>query len=249
MKHIILSGCCGHMGHAVTATVGTRQDCDIIAGLDACAGEFDYPVYSDPNEFTGEADVIVDFSNPSFSPTLLGFALDRKLPAVIATTGLSSDQINAMHKAAETIPVFFSANMSLGINLMLELAKKAAAVLGNSFDIEIVEMHHNRKVDAPSGTALMIADAVSSALPEEPQYVYDRHSVRRKRAKNEIGIHSLRGGTVVGEHEIVFAGNDEVLKISHSAMSRQIFANGAVNAAMFLCGKKPGFYGMSDLIS
>jgi 4-hydroxy-tetrahydrodipicolinate reductase len=139
--------------------------------------------------------------------------------------------------------------MSLGINLMLELSKKAAAVLGNSFDIEIVEMHHNRKVDAPSGTALMIADAVSSALPEEPQYVYDRHSVRRKRSKNEIGIHSLRGGTVVGEHEIVFAGDNEVLKISHSAMSRQIFANGAVNAAMYLCGKEPGFYGMSDLIS
>jgi 4-hydroxy-tetrahydrodipicolinate reductase len=249
MKHIILSGCCGHMGHAVTATVAERQDCDIIAGLDACEGKLDYPVYSDPAKFSGDADVIIDFSNPAFFPAILDFALARKLPAVIATTGLSAEQIDALHLASETIPVFFSANMSLGINLMLELSKKAAAVLGNSFDIEIVEMHHNRKVDAPSGTALMIADAVSSALPEEPQYVYDRHSVRRKRSKNEIGIHSLRGGTVVGEHEIVFAGDNEVLKISHSAMSRQIFANGAVNAAMYLCGKEPGFYGMSDLIS
>ena len=171
------------------------------------------------------------------------------MPLVIATTGYSEQQTAAIHKAAETIPVFFSFNMSLGVNLMAELAKKAAAFLGGQFDIEIVEKHHNRKVDAPSGTALMLADAINTALAEPCSYTYDRHSVRRKREKNEIGISSVRGGTIVGEHEIIFAGRDEIIELKHTAMSREIFAVGAVNAAVYLADSiLPRIYTMSDLL-
>ena len=150
--------------------------------------------------------------------------------------------------AAERIPVFFSANMSLGVNLVCELAKKAASVLGNSFDIEIVEMHHNQKLDAPSGTALMIADSVKEELENDVKYEYDRHSKREKRSKNEIGIHSVRGGTITGEHEIIFAGHDEIIKISHSARSKELFATGAINAALFISEKPAGLYNMSDML-
>lgn len=238
------------MGHVVSQTVLERQDCVIISGFDKNTETTEeYPVLSDPKKFEGNADVIIDFSNPAFLTELLSFATDRKIPAVIATTGLTPAHIEELHKASETIPVFFTANMSLGVNLMMDLAKKAAAVLGGSFDIEIVEMHHNQKLDAPSGTALMLADGISSVLPKEPQYIYDRHSVRRRRDKNEIGIHAIRGGTIVGEHQVIFAGKDEVVTISHSAMSKQIFAVGAINAALFICDKGPGLYNMGDLVS
>ena len=167
---------------------------------------------------------------------------------MIATTGLSEEQIEQIRQTAKIIPVFFSANMSLGISLLCELAKKAAKVLGSDFDIEIVEKHHNRKVDAPSGTALMLADAVCEELEHQPQYIYDRHSRRAARSKNEIGIHSIRGGTIVGEHDIIFAGHDEVITLSHSAASKEVFAQGAVNAALFLVNQKPGLYNMGDLV-
>jgi 4-hydroxy-tetrahydrodipicolinate reductase len=250
MKRIILSGCNGKMGRVVSDAVLERHDCVVIAGFDINTGmTANYPVISDPSKFEGVADVIIDFSHPAFLQTLLAFATARKIPAVIATTGLNSAQTEQLKVASAAVPIFSSANMSLGVNLVTELAKKAAAVLGDSFDIEIVEMHHNQKLDAPSGTALMIADSISSVLQQEPQYIYDRHSVRRKREKNEIGIHAVRGGTIVGEHEIIFAGKDELITIKHSAMSKQIFATGAVNAALFLCGQKPGLYNMGDLVS
>jgi 4-hydroxy-tetrahydrodipicolinate reductase len=250
MLRIILSGCSGHMGHVVASTISERDDCVVVAGFDInSAIKESFPVMSDPKQYDGNADVIIDFSNPSFLPKLLNFAKQRKIPAVIATTGMSEEQIDQIKAASKEIPVFFSANMSIGINLLVSLAKKATVVLSDNFDIEIVEMHHNQKLDAPSGTALMIADGISSELKEKPEYVYDRHTVRQKRSKNEIGIHSLRGGTVVGEHEVIFAGKDEVVTLKHSAMSKQIFANGAINAAIFLAKQKPGLYDMGNLVA
>jgi 4-hydroxy-tetrahydrodipicolinate reductase len=250
MKRIILSGCHGKMGHVITQRISERSDCIIVAGFDIDSEMKEpFPVLSDPRNFDGNADVIIDFSHPSFLPRLLAFAKERKIPAVIATTGMKDEQINQMKEAASEIPIFFSANMSLGVNLILDLAKKAAAVLSNSFDIEIIEKHHNQKVDAPSGTALMIADSISSTLEQKPLYVYDRHEERKKRDKNEIGIHSVRGGTIVGEHEVIFAGKDEIITIKHSAMSKEIFATGAINAAIFISGKMPGIYDMSDLVA
>jgi 4-hydroxy-tetrahydrodipicolinate reductase len=252
MRRIILSGCNGSMGQVVSQAVLDRHDCVIISGFDIntkMASDYDYRVFSDPSEFVGNADVIIDFSSPVFLPKLLAFATTRKIPTVIATTGLNPAQIEQLRETSLTVPIFFSANMSLGVNLIVELTKKAAAVLGDSFDIEIIEMHHNQKLDAPSGTALMIADSISNVLPQEPQYIYDRHSVRRRREKKEIGIHSVRGGTIVGEHEVIFAGKDEVITIRHSAMSKQVFATGAINAALFLCNQKPGLYNMGDLVA
>ena len=199
-------------------------------------------------ELDVKADVIVDFSNPAVLDSLLAYAKEKKLPCVICTTGYTEEQKEKIKEAAKEIPIFYSGNMSLGINLIIELAKKAAAVFGNNFDIEIVEQHHNQKLDAPSGTALMIADAVSE-VKTDAEYVYDRHAYRKKRDKKEIGIHSVRGGNIVGEHEIIFAGTDEILKISHSARSKSVFAVGALNAASFLKGKEPGMYDMSDLLA
>lgn len=249
MKRIILSGCHGRMGHVVAQAVSERSDCVIVAGFDIDSEMKEpFPVVSDPSNFDGNADVIIDFSNPNFLPKLLDFAKERKVPAVIATTGMKDEQLAMIKEASKEIPVFFSANMSLGVNLLVGLAKKAAAVLSDNFDIEIVEMHHNQKIDAPSGTALMIADGISSVLEQKPKYVYDRHDLHEKRTKNEIGIHSVRAGTIAGEHEVIFAGNDEVITLKHSAMSKKIFAAGAINAAMFLTGRKPGIYDMGDLV-
>lgn len=250
MKRIVLSGCHGRMGHVVAETVASRSDCVIVAGFDIDSEMKEpFPVLSDPKQFDGNADVLIDFSNPAFLSRLLDFAQSRHVPAVIATTGMSPAQVEQIRTASRNVPIFFSFNMSLGVNLLAGLAKKAAAVLGDSFDIEIVEMHHNQKIDAPSGTALLLADRISSALPEKPEYVYDRHDRHEKRPKNEIGIHSVRGGTIVGEHEVIFAGKDEVLSLRHSAMSKQIFATGAVNAALFLSTQAPGLYDMDDLVS
>lgn len=250
MKRIILSGCHGKMGHVVAQTISERKDCVIVAGFDIDSEMKEpFPVVSDPKNFDGNADVIIDFSHPSFLPKLLEFAKEHKIPAVIATTGMKAEQIEQIKEASKVVPIFFSANMSLGVNLIVELAKKAAAVLSDSFDIEIVEMHHNQKIDAPSGTALMIANGISSVLEQKPDYVYDRHSKHEKRSKNEIGIHSVRGGTIVGEHEVIFAGKDEIITLKHSAMSKQIFATGAVNAALFISGKASGLYDMGDLVA
>ena len=251
MIKMILSGCNGRMGQAVTRLCKNRTDLSIVAGFDMNAVKLaDYPVYADPMEFAGQADVLVDFSNSAALSHLLDYCTDKKLPCVLCTTGYSEDQLVQISHASETIPVFRSGNMSLGINLLIQLVKKASAVLGENFDVEIIEKHHNQKVDAPSGTALMLADAAASALPHESNYVYDRHSVRQKRSREEIGISSIRGGTIVGEHDVLFCGPDEVVELRHTATSRDVFANGALSAALFLAGVKvPGMYNMDDVLA
>ena len=250
MKRIILSGCNGKMGQMVAACVKDRSDCTIVAGIDITGNNSRnaFPVFTKPAECEVDADVIIDFSHPSTLAPLLAYAVERHIPAVIATTGLSSDQIEQIQQTSKQVPLFFTANMSLGVNLLAELAKKAAEVFGGQFDIEIIEKHHNQKVDAPSGTALMIADAINETLDDRCHYMYDRHAVRKKRDHNEIGIHAVRGGTIVGEHEVIFAGRDEILRVSHSAMSKEIFATGSINAARFLAGREPGLYDMGDIV-
>ncbi|MCL2055755.1 MAG: 4-hydroxy-tetrahydrodipicolinate reductase [Oscillospiraceae bacterium] len=246
---IILSGCNGQMGRAVTRCAAAGDSCEIVAGIDIAAGEnAAYPVFTDPDLCDTKADVIIDFSHPSALTPLLKMAVGRGIAAVISTTGFGDGQVMEIKAAAERIPIFSSANMSLGVNLLRELSITAARVLGSGFDIEIVEKHHNQKIDAPSGTALMLADAVSSALPQPPTYIYDRRSRRGKRTKNEIGLHAVRGGTITGEHDVIFAGTDEVITLSHRAYSKEVFAAGSLRAAAFLIGKKPGLYGMADLL-
>jgi len=249
MVRILLSGCNGKMGQVISKLASEKENVRIAAGLDINTSiQNPYPVYTDINKCDVKVDVIVDFSHPSVLQNLLEFAIARKIPAVIATTGLSNSQVKMLHEASKNIPIFYSANMSIGVNLMLDLVKKAAKVLEGNFDIEIIEKHHNQKIDAPSGTALTIADAINSVLSEEHEYIYDRHSRRKKRNKKEIGIHAVRGGTIVGEHSVIFAGNDEIIEIKHTATSKYIFAEGSLNAAVFLHDKQPGMYTMDDLI-
>lgn len=249
MINIILSGCNGKMGRVITDIVKNDENCRIVAGFDINDNiENDYPVYTDIFKCEEKADVIIDFSHPSAFDNLMKYAENTKTAVVVSTTGLSDEQRNYLKTASEKIPVFFSANMSLGINLLINLAKKAAVLLEDGFDIEIIEKHHNQKIDAPSGTALAIADGISEVLSYPAQYTYDRHSKRVKRAKTEIGLHAVRGGTIVGEHEVIFAGNNEVITLSHQAQSKEVFAVGAVRAAKFMAGKEPGFYSMTELV-
>ena len=238
------------MGRVIQQLVAERTDCTIAAGVDLFADSTAaFPAYTNIADVQEEADVIIDFSHPSLLTPILSYAAQKGgIPAVLCTTGYSAEQVEALKTAAQTQPVFYSRNMSLGINLLIELSKKAAKVLSDQFDIEIIEKHHNQKIDAPSGTALMLADAIASVRDGETQYVYDRHAQRKKREKSEIGLHAVRGGTIVGEHEVVFAGNHEVITLSHSAQSKELFATGAVNAAVYMCGKGPGLYDMSDMI-
>lgn len=249
MTRILLCGCFGKMGRVITQLVSERSDCEVAAGVDLCPGTADYPTYTTLQEVTEAADVIIDFTRPELLTDILGYAVEHGgIPAVLCTTGYSAEQVAALHDASETQPIFYSRNMSLGINLLVELSKKAAKVLGADFDIEIIEKHHNQKVDAPSGTALMIADGISSVRESETVYTYDRHAQRKKRETSEIGLHAIRGGTIVGEHEVIFAGKQEVITLSHSAQSRELFAVGAVNAALYMHGKTAGLYDMSNLI-
>ena len=247
MTKIILSGCLGRMGKAITEIVKNTDDAEIVCGFDIAQGECSYPIYNSYENVDVDADVIIDFSHPSNFENILNFAKSKKLPIVMATTGLSDEQRVALKEAAEEIPVFFSANMSLGINLLIKLAQMATKVLESDFDIEIVEKHHNKKLDAPSGTALAIADAIDEVMTDSANYVYERQSVRKQREKQDIGIHAIRGGTIVGEHDVIFAGPDEVITLSHHASSREVFAQGAVKAAMFMKGKPNGFYSMDNL--
>lgn len=245
---ILLCGANGKMGKVVYECASAFENTDVVAGVDPYGENSNFPLYRSFDEVNTKADVIIDFSHPALLSSMLKYATENKIPAVVATTGLDENGLNLIKEASKEIPVFFTANMSLGVNLISELAKKAAAVLSPDFDIEIVEMHHNQKIDAPSGTALLLADEISSALENEPVYEFDRHSKRMKRSKNEIGISSVRGGTIVGEHEIIFAGTDEVIKISHSAYSKKLFANGAINAAKFIVNAKSGLYSMKDVL-
>ena len=250
MQKIIISGCCGHMGRVVADICAGDPDVEVTAGIDILGQPMDgFPVFPSPAACTAQADAVIDFSHPAALNGLLDFCAAHKLPIVLATTGYSEEQLTQIDEAAKIIPVFRSANMSLGINVLLDLVKRAAALLGDGFDVEITERHHSRKLDAPSGTALMLADAAAAALPYEAQYVYDRYSVRKPRDRREIGISSLRGGTIVGDHSVVFAGRDEVVEFTHHAASREVFAVGAVKAAKFLAGvDAPGMYDMSSLI-
>lgn len=250
MINLVISGCNGRMGRAVTERCESDGDIRVVAGFDLSASSVSgFPVFASPSEYKSECDCVIDFSNPAALLPLLDYCLGNKVPLVICTTGHNEEQMEAIRRAAEAIPVFKSGNMSLGINLLLALVKQAARVLGGAYDIEILEKHHNQKVDAPSGTALMIADAAASALDFESEYVYGRHDVRKPRAANEIGISSVRGGTVVGEHEVMFLGRDEIIEIRHSASSREIFATGAVKAVKFLSSvDRPGLYDMSNVI-
>lgn len=251
MLNLILSGCNGRMGHVLESLCSADPNISISAGFDVLGPlQRDFPVYSTPAEFTGAADVLVDFSHPAALTSLLDFCVRRQVPAVLATTGYSEEQLAEIETASAMIPIFRSANFSLGINILLDLVKKVAAVLGDSFDVEIVERHHGKKVDSPSGTALMLAEAAASVLPYEPEYVYDRHTIRKPRDRREIGISSVRGGTIAGDHEVIFAGHDEVLELRHAAQSREVFAAGALKAAKFLAAQKtPGLRSMSDLVS
>lgn len=249
MLKILLSGCCGKMGRVVTKMIENSNDCEVVAGVDITKCELEFNVFKSASDYKEKADVIIDFSHPSCLDGLLEYAKKTKTPLVVATTGLSSSQIDELQEVSKVVSVFFSANMSLGVNLIIELVKKCANILGDSFDVEIIEKHHNQKIDAPSGTALMIADELSTCLPYSASYTYDRHNQRKFRQNNEIGIHTVRGGTIVGEHEIIFAGRDEIISIKHSALSKEIFATGAIKAAKYIANKQAGLYNMSDLVS
>lgn len=250
MTDIAITGACGRMGKVIAELVSGRDDCRISAGIDLKGEQYGgFPIVRKVFDLPEAPGVIIDFSHPSALDDLLNYCKMKNVPVVIATTGYSDEEIRKIKAAAGQIPVFFTFNMSLGINLLADLAKRAAEVLGTQFDIEIVEKHHNRKTDAPSGTALMLAEAVNEVYKGEKKYIYDRHSVRKPRGKEEIGISAIRGGTIVGEHDVIFAGHDEVITLSHSAQSREVFAVGAVNAALFLKDKAAGLYDMSDLLS
>ena len=239
------------MGHAVTELINSSSDFRIVAGVDvnasAVAAACKFPVYQTVKDFPDKADVIIDFSHHSALAELLEYATASSTPIVVCTTGHTEDERQMMKDASASVPVFFSRNMSIGINLLIELCKQASKTLGLGFDIEIIEKHHNQKLDAPSGTALMLAESLAEER-EETNFVYDRHERMQKRSQAEIGIHAVRGGTIVGEHEVIFAGNNEILTLSHSATSREIFATGALRAACFVVGKAPQMYDMSDVI-
>ena len=249
MINILLCGANGKMGKAVQRAAADFEDVRIAAGYDLNTESDSFPVYDTFGNISEKIDCIIDFSHPSVLDGMLDFAMQNKIPAVICTTGLSKEQISKIGNCSKEIPLFFSANMSIGVNLIIDLVKRAAKILDGSFDIEIVEKHHNQKLDAPSGTALAIADAISESVSFNPQYTYDRHSVRKKRDKNEIGIHAIRGGNIVGEHTVIFAGTDEVIEVKHSAASKEVFAVGAIRAAKFMTGKPKGMYSMSDIIA
>lgn len=238
------------MGQAVTRLAEESDQVQISAGFDINTEQkAGFPVYDDLSRVQEPVDVIIDFSHPAMLDNILNYAAEEDIPAVICTTGLTTEQVSRIEYEAQNIPLFFSANMSLGVNLLIDLVCRAAKILENNFDIEIIEKHHNQKLDAPSGTALAIANALADTLSYPAEYVYDRHSVRKKRDKHEIGIHAVRGGTIVGEHDVLFAGTDEVIEIRHAAASKEVFAVGAVRAAMFLKEQKPGLYAMKDLIA
>lgn len=251
MTRILLVGCNGKMGQVISRLAPDFGGIEIVAGIDLndTINNY-YPVLKNTSELKSDVDfdVVIDFSHPTSFEQLMNYCSDKGLPIVLATTGLSQQQKESMQSYSDKAPIFYSANMSLGINLIIDLVKKAAKVLEGNFDIEIIEKHHNQKIDAPSGTALAIADEINSALTQKYDYIYDRTKVREKRKKKEIGIHTIRGGTIVGEHSVIFAGNDEVVELTHIANSKEVFAIGALKAAIYMNGKAPGMYSMKDLI-
>lgn len=251
MTRAIMNGCNGKMGQCITGICAQDEDIEIVAGIDTYTGiTNDYPVFASLSDCNVEADVIIDFSNAKAVDALLDYAVDKQIPVVLCTTGLSEEQLKKVEKSYEKVAILKSANMSLGINTLMEFLKKAALVFAPAgFDMEIVEKHHNQKLDAPSGTALALADSMNEALDNAYTYKYDRSQERKKREPYEIGISAVRGGNIVGEHEVIFAGQDEVIEFKHTAYSKAVFAKGAVEAAKFLAGKGPGHYDMADVIA
>ncbi len=248
MINAILVGACGKMGGYISECAENDNKIKIIAGVDKVNTGRNYPIFSNFKEINVKADIIIDFSHVSLLDDILEYAKETNTSVVIATTGYSDEQIAKIKEYSKIVPIFFTFNMSIGVNLLCSLAQKAANILGTDFDIEIIEKHHNQKIDAPSGTAIMLANAINSKFDDSLNYEYDRHSKRNKRPKNEIGIHSVRGGTIVGEHDVIFAGRDEVITLSHSALSKEVFAVGAVKAAKFLYGKPLGLYDMNSIM-
>jgi 4-hydroxy-tetrahydrodipicolinate reductase len=247
MTKVVVSGACGKMGKAVTQEIKTQKNMEAIAGFDIASEEGDLIIYNDLSKIPETPDVIIDFSNPSVIKELTEYAVSKGVALAVGTTGLGEEHKRMLYNASKTVPVFVSHNMCLGVSLLLNLAKEAAGIL-KDYDIEIVEKHHNQKIDAPSGTALMIADAVKE-VRKEVDYIYNRADIRKKRDKKEIGIHAIRGGNLVGEHTVLFIGEDETIQISHNLMSRRVLATGAVKVIRFIKEQKPGYYTMQDLIN
>lgn len=250
MIRAMMHGCNGHMGQVITGLAAGDEELEIVAGIDLSDDKKNaYPVFTSLEECDVEADVIIDFCSAKAIDGLLAYSVKKQIPVVICTTGLSEEQIKRVREASASVAVLKSANMSLGINMLLKLLKEAAQTLSPAgFDMEIVERHHNQKVDAPSGTALALADSMNEALDHAYSYKYDRSGERVKRPKTEIGISAVRGGNIVGEHEVIFAGTDEVVEFKHTAYSKAVFAKGAIEAAKFLAGKPEGLYDMSHVI-
>jgi 4-hydroxy-tetrahydrodipicolinate reductase len=249
MIKAILVGACGKMGNNICDCAENDSELKIVCGVDKFNNGKNFPIFPTFAEINVDADVLIDFSSVALLDDLLDFAKSKKMPVVIATTGYSDAQIEKIKAASKEIPVFFTFNMSIGVNLLCTLAKKAASILGDGFDVEIIEKHHNQKIDAPSGTAIMLGNAINSVFDDKLNYEYDRHSKRAKRPKNEIGFHSVRGGTIVGEHDVIFAGRDEVITLSHQATSKQVFAVGAIRAAKFISDKPAGLYDMNNILN
>lgn len=247
---IIMLGCNGRMGQMITDMVKQDDECTIVAGIDIVDNRDNgYPVYTKLADCDVEADAIIDFTSATDFESRMDYAVDKQIPIIECSTGLSEEQMDYLKKASEKVAVLKSANMSLGINLLMKLLKEAAVKLaGDGFDVEIVEKHHNQKLDAPSGTALALADSINEAMDDRYEYIYDRSQVRQKRDKKELGISAVRGGTIVGEHEVIFAGTDEVITFKHTAYSRAVFAKGSITAAKYLKGKAAGLYDMSDVL-
>lgn len=250
MTKIIMLGCNGRMGQMITDIVSQDDEAKIVAGVDILDNrDNDYPVFTSISDCDVEADVIIDFSSANEFEARMDYAVDKQIPIIVCSTGLSEEQLAYMKRASESVAVLKSANMSLGVNLLIKLVKEAAQKLAaNGFDVEIVEKHHNQKLDAPSGTALALADSVNEAMGGQYEYVYDRSQVRQKRGKRELGISAVRGGSIVGDHDVIFAGIDEVVTFSHTAYSRAVFAKGSVTAAKYLKGKAAGMYDMADVL-
>ncbi len=250
MIKIIMHGCNGKMGKVICSLVENDNEAEITAGVDMIASNTDFPVFTNIKDCDIEADVIIDFSTASAVPAVIEYAVEKGIPAVICTTGLSKETEEMIDEASKKVAMFKSANMSVGINLIAAILKKYSKVLyDEGFDVEIVERHHNQKIDAPSGTAILLGDAVNESVNNELEYVYDRSQIRQKRDRRELGFSAVRGGTIVGEHEVIFAGKDEVIEFTHSAHSKEVFAVGAVKAAKFIKGKTPGRYDMQDVMS
>ena len=249
MIKVIVYGSNGKMGQVLSNQIANESDIEIVAGIDRTIDKIEniYPVYSNPYEYKGEADVIIDFSHPSNLEKILEYSSDKKVPLVIATTGFSEEQFNLLLETSKNLPILHSSNMSLGINAISMVLKEISRFLGDNFDIEIIEKHHNKKVDAPSGTAYLLANVINKALDNKKEYIFGREGGNAKRHEKEIGIHAIRGGTIPGEHTVIFAGLDEVIEIKHEALSKNIFAQGAIKATRFIINAKPGFYNMDDI--